>query len=116
MRKDDDSKIHCIYDVYRLTLALNEERIKNEDKVKEAVEKAGETHEELLKKAMAEAEDTYREKLEQALKEEKDAASAAIEKAWEEERKKSQEQLEELKVYDGEKEGGGGGEIERSGK
>lgn len=90
--------LYYVLSFLRLALALDEERSKNEERIKEAVESARRDHEELLRKALSDAEQEYLNKLDKALKEEREASLAAIEKACEEERKKSQEKFEELKV------------------
>jgi rubrerythrin len=81
-----------------LTLAIDEERRKSEERINDVVQKATLDHENQLKTALQEVKESYDEKIEAALKLERESSAAAIESACEAERKKSKELLEELKV------------------
>lgn len=83
----------------RLLSAVEEERVKNEQKLDEAILRANDAHKEQMNEVMVRVEKDHQEKLEEALKNEQEQSSIAIQQSCEDERKKTNELLDQLKVW-----------------
>lgn len=79
--------------------AVEEERQKNEHKLNDVIEQSNKTHQAQMEESMRQAEKNYQDKLQEALKTEQEASALAIRQSCEEERKKTNELLNELKVW-----------------